>query len=164
MTSTKILINKSLLTVMSVISYRIKKHPSICIGEVLTCSGGGSFRHLLITVVRQEGSDCEQFHKICRKKSVIEPVFRNVFRLQSVYLDKSGLHHVCFPKNCYFLKHFRTAFFSYLTRQFSHDFARQHVFLAIFVFHFCLSLYLSLLLCIKCNFNLTLTFRNQSKV
>ena len=134
---------------MSIISYRIKKDPSICIGQLLARSGRGSFRHLLITVVRRERQDCEQFRKICKKKSVIESETFSGCNLYTWIRVVSTTHA--------FLKIVKKIFFcnisDYLTRQFSHDFARHHAFLAIFVFHFCVSLYLSLLLCIKSNFN-----------
>ena len=85
-----------------------------------------------------------------------EKVYDRVFlkllsRLQAERLDKSGFQYECCSIN-FWIAYFGT-FQNCCFHFSSHDFARHHVFV-----YFCIGVYLSLHLCVNCNF----TFKQQS--
>ena len=68
-----------------------------------------------------------------------------------MHLDKSGLRHVCFPRNLRtaFLERFKIAVLTIWSDQFWHAFTRHDAFVAVFTFHFCLGFHLSFHICVK---------------
>ena len=118
-----VLINK-VFWVIGITNYGLKHYITIFIDEVLLRSGRDSLS-LMIPVVPRVGQNLWVISNRSQKNIVDEIFLPWSSRQQAVHLDKSDLHHACFPGNlraAFFSEHFRITVLTIWPEQFSHAF------------------------------------------